>query len=406
MARRDPGPTAAAPPRSIRPLLGFRGRLGQHAVGTLVHALDDDEAFRGRVLAEATEAGVGRAGWVFLERADGWSDELDGLVAAEEDRRSRAAVAEQEHATQQRCRQLERTVDDLRARLAEVTAELQHAGADLEAGREQRRSAEEAARGARRSLAQVSEERDRAVSDLADARRDAAERLVRVRELEAVVAELREQRRSWSAPASEAVEQARAALDGLSQALEQAAAHLRTPSTAPPPGDTSGPEDRGGVGGRSRRGRPRRVPLRLARGALDDTVEATDQLLRAPSVVVLVDGYNVTMQAWKPLDAGIQRDRLVTLLGAATAGTGAEVHVVFDGDDDGRRPAVTSPLSVRVHFSEAGVEADDVLIGMAADVPTERPVVVVSSDGRVRDGVAAVGANLVHSAALLAWARR
>jgi len=146
--------------------------------------------------------------------------------------------------------------------------------------------------------------------------------------------------------------------------------------------------------------------LRLARGALDGTVEATDQLLRAPGVVVLVDGYNVSMTGWPHLDVTAQRASLQSMLGVAVARTGVEVHVVFDGDDDGRGPVVTSSLPVRVRYTPAGVEADDVLIRMAGEIPADRPVVVVSSDRRVRDGSAAVGANLVSSSALLAWCRR
>ena len=74
---------------------------------------------------------------------------------------------------------------------------------------------------------------------------------------------------------------------------------------------------------------------------------------------------------------------------ATSARTGADVHVVFDGDsatEAERRPSVSAPLAVRVHYSAADVEADDVVIAMARDLPTDRPVVVVSSDRRVAEG--------------------
>jgi hypothetical protein len=59
-----------------------------------------------------------------------------------------------------------------------------------------------------------------------------------------------------------------------------------------------------------------------------------------------------------------------------------------------------------VSFSPAGVEADDVLLARVADLDPSRPVVVASSDRRVRDGAAAMGANVVASAQLLAALRR
>ena len=150
-------------------------------------------------------------------------------------------------------------------------------------------------------------------------------------------------------------------------------------------------------------GRPRPADLEAQALLL---FEATDQLLRTPDVQVVVDGYNVSMEGWPHLDARTQRDRLVGLLSGVAARAGARIQVVFDGDDDGRRPAVGAALAVRVHYTPVGVEADDVVIEMVGRLPSELPVVVVSSDRRVRDGARASGANVVSSAALLEWDRR
>lgn len=128
--------------------------------------------------------------------------------------------------------------------------------------------------------------------------------------------------------------------------------------------------------------------------------------MRTADVAVVVDGYNVTMEGWPHLDARSQRDRLISFLGTAAARSAADVHVVFDGSDEGGRPAVSAPLAVRVRYTPGDVEADDVVVAMAQDLPPERPVVVVSSDRRVQDGARAAGANVVSSSALLAWGRR
>jgi hypothetical protein len=61
---------------------------------------------------------------------------------------------------------------------------------------------------------------------------------------------------------------------------------------------------------------------------------------------------------------------------------------------------------VRVSFSPPGVEADDVVIARAAEVPAHRPVTVASNDRRVREGAQAAGANVVSSPQLLAALRR
>ena len=85
----------------------------------------------------------------------------------------------------------------------------------------------------------------------------------------------------------------------------------------------------------------------VTRAVDDHGLQALAQLLATPDVVLVVDGYNVSMEAWPTLDRSAQRSSLVQLLGGLRARRSAVVHVVFDGDDDGRRPAVAAPLPVR-----------------------------------------------------------
>ena len=234
------------------------------------------------------------------------------------------------------------------------------------------------------------------MAELGAARADSQERLGRLRRVEADLAAATAARDRWAAPVEDAVADARAALGEAAAALDTAAGRLRPTESAAPDHAASARGPR----------RARRTPLRLVRGAIDGTVEATDQLLRVPGVDVVVDGYNVSMEGWPHLDARTQRERLLAMLTSATARSGAQVHVVFDGDDDGRRPAVSNALAVRVHYTPAGVEADDLVIAMAHDLPMDQPVVVVSSDRRVQEGARRAGANVVSSSALLAWDRR
>jgi len=386
----------------MRPLLGFRsGRLAAPAIETVIGVLDDDAGFRSRVAGAAVEAEVDRGTWLYLRRPEGWDAELEELIEAEVRRRERADAEEQERTARQRVDQLQHVVEDLHGRVATSRAAEAAATGALDAERSTRRAAEAEVRELRRRLDRIEGERDRAVEELTAARQESAERLDRLRELEATVRELRARRLAWSAPTVDAVDKARRALDAASSALTEVTERVQAATTASQQTGVASPPVSAPSGGPARR-----VPLRLARGALDGTVEATDQLLRAPGVVVLVDGYNLSMRDWRHLDVRTQRESLLSLLTTVVARTGAEVHVVFDGDEDGRRPVVGAAQPVRVHYSAVDVEADDVIIAMASGIPSERPVVVVSADRRVRDGAAASGANLVDSDALLAWERR
>lgn len=150
---------------------------------------------------------------------------------------------------------------------------------------------------------------------------------------------------------------------------------------------------------------PRPVPL--PPGIFDDSVEAAEHLMRVPGVVLLVDGYNVSLLGWPDLPLPEQRQRLVDALAELSARSGAEVAVVFDGADTvypGMVAGVARP--VRVVFSPPGVEADDVVIGRVAELRPFRPVVVASSDRRVQAGASQSGANVISSPQLLAALRR
>ncbi|MBS1837523.1 MAG: NYN domain-containing protein [Actinobacteria bacterium] len=384
-------------------MLGFRGgSLSEHATGVVIRVLDDDEAFREQVAAAADAVEVATAGRLFLQRPDGWRTELDRLVDAERERRTAAAGAEAERSAAQRVRGLERSLDELRRRLDAATAAAARAAEDLDVERARRRTAERDRSDLEQRVAAAEAGRARAVGELTAARSTAEVRLARVRELEAQVEALREGRDHWATPVLSGIDRAREALESLSEALGEVSSHVRRP---PETGDVAAAAARD-AGSSADPRRVRRTPVRLVRGAIDGTLEATDQLLRTPGVLVLVDGYNVSMAGWPHLDVTAQRASLQSMLATLVARASAEVWVVFDGDDDGRSPAVTTLSPVRVRYTSAGVEADDVLIAQVGEVRTDRPVVVVSSDRRVRDGVAAAGANSISSQALLEWCRR
>lgn len=130
-----------------------------------------------------------------------------------------------------------------------------------------------------------------------------------------------------------------------------------------------------------------------------------DRLLELPKVHLIVDGYNVTKTGWADQPLAIQRSRLTRALAVLAARTGAEVTCVYDGSD---RPPVApkAPRGVRVLFSEPGESADDVVRRLVVAEPEGRPVVVVSSDKEVANGIRRSGAYPVPSVALLARLER
>ncbi len=145
--------------------------------------------------------------------------------------------------------------------------------------------------------------------------------------------------------------------------------------------------------------RERRTGFRVPSGLRADAPEAVEAMLRTQGAVVVIDGYNVTKQAWPELSLSEQRDRLVSALAALHARTGCDATVVFDGADVG--PTAERRPGVRVRFSAAGEEADAVVVREVAALPPAVPVLVVSSDHEVRDQSEAEGATVVASDAFV-----
>lgn len=377
-AAQPPLPT----PGPLRPLIKLRV-LPDRALPSVRGVLDGDEGFRAIVAASTTEALVGRASYLFLQRPEGWEQSLAAeagamLDAAAEATASRAeaTAARRLAAVEDALRRSEQAVADLRAELADVKGQLAEE-------RKARRDADAEAGRLRRRVRDLEEQAAAGAGPPTPATvHDTSALLDRLASLERRLAEPR-------SPDPRPVERA---LDALDRVRLELGGWLAAATAAPSAPNT--PE----VGPRRRR------PSPLPPGVFDDSVEAADHLVRLAGAVVLVDGYNVTKLRHPDLPLPEQRRWLVDAAGGLAARADAEVYVVFDGADDAPRTPAPGPRRgvAQAHYTEAGTEADDVLLDLASGVPVARPVIVVSDDRRVRQGAADVGANVVGSGVFVA----
>ena len=427
------------PPPGLRPYLGF-AKLSPAALSAIARVVDQDDDFRARVAASVDEDAVGRGAWLWLTRPPGWADDLAAIEAEDRERRA-SRTAEQREARDERSatRRLAATQAALtRAETVgeERRLELDRLQRELDEARRARTAVDARVADLEATLAELEEARAAAVRNLKDAE---ARLVARATELKAVKARLRSLEAEASRPEAPGTEATRTEVAGvgperadpesvgspaprpdlgvvahelrraaqgassLADGLAGLAAALADggvePMPAPPAPAPTGPP----VAGAAVRG-ARRTPVALPGGLLDDSVAAADHLLRTPNAVLVVDGYNVTMTGWPELAAAEQRRRLVALLADLAARTSTRVEVVFDGAEvDGGAIAVPAPARqwVRVRFSPPDVEADDVVLDLVAQLPANRPLIVVSSDNRVREGARRGGANLLYSRQLL-----
>ncbi|MGQ0480828.1 MAG: NYN domain-containing protein [Pseudonocardia sp.] len=394
-------------PATLRPLSRFTPRkLARVGGGPLLAELAGSPGFRAAALA-----------WWLDHRADGRSHEgpgegTDPLAAAAEavlagSTEAAALVARLAERADTATLRAER--DAARARADKLAAELERLRAELADTRDGGRGRDtEQDQESRRMRAKLSEqgERLRRARDEAEALRGELSELRRaaaVRVSEAEAARDRERTRAGqmqtrAARASVAAGQAQDAAGRVRQA-DQARLELLVETLS---GAVTGLRRELALGG----GGPR--PADLVTGAGDRSADVgavsdsagLERLLGLPAVHLIVDGYNVSKTGYPDLALFDQRARLVGQLGVLAARTGAEVTCVFDGASVLAAPD-RRPRGVRVLFSDPGVAADDVIRALVVAEPAGRPVVVVSSDRAVADGVRRDGARPVPSSVLL-----
>ncbi len=401
-------PTEDVPP-GLRAVARFtpvkRARLGAVA---LAAALESDPVLRQQAaqglaasVADAVRQGstppaadpVELAAAAYLLRPSGWPAYVRAAVRELEQQAARLAGAAQVDAVQRLTDQLEQVRAAARAELQRAHAAdklLQGARLDVAALRRQLRAMGD--RAGRAEAAQQSAEQTAEQAELRAAQVQAS------REIE--VGQLQDQ----LAEAGRALTAARTARRGerqedtlrqrlLLDALVGAANGLRRELALPPaegrPADALAGDYAVAVGPGSAQGRSDDDPLLLA------------GLLAVPATHLLVDGYNVTKSAYGSLSLEVQRGRLLGGLGGLAARTAAEVTVVFDGADRVLPLAAPAPRGVRLLFSRTGETADEVLRRLVRHEPAGRPLVVVSSDREVIDGVRRSGARPVAAAALV-----
>ncbi|MEV6487830.1 NYN domain-containing protein [Actinoplanes sp. NPDC051633] len=375
-----------------------RARLGGQAIAAQLAA---DPLFRQRIgtrvvtdtgdLGEAVAAGMAPAAAdpvevaaiAYLARPDGWREllaEAGQAVRADVDS---AAIAGQVRDAEQRAARAEHDravarveADKLRDELARVREEL---GQIREESRVTGKALREALAAQKRASDLLATEKGRAA-------RAATDHEAEVRRLRARLAEAE----AAAATGKQAAKEARAADDArlwlLLETIGQAASGLRRELGLSPtdklPADYVADQaaERPGVPERSR-----------ARAQDTDDPGRLDQLLALPRAHLIVDGYNVTKRGFAEMSLEQQRKRLITGLGGIAAQTGDEVTVVFDGAErvHGLPPA---PRNVRVLFSRKGDTADELIRQLVRAEPAGRPLVVVSSDREVADGVRRHGA--------------
>ncbi|MET8578693.1 NYN domain-containing protein [Streptomyces sp. NPDC005012] len=385
-------------------------RRAKFAGNAMAAALEGEAQFRQRVgekfreaqpeLAAALETGapppaadpLDVAAAAYVLRPPGW---VKLVTAAGEE----AQRAEAERADEETRAELDRLRGELAAARDQVRTETERLRAELETARKEAESLHRKLRSAlsdvkrgeaaqRKLRGELDEVRAHAQAQVSAAESESRRLKARLGETEAALEAGRKAVREGRSIEDMRV---RLLLDTVLEAAQGLRRELALPPVSVWPAETVDAVEPG-----------RMTPKDIAARALsEDDPAILDQLLALPQVHLVVDGYNVTKTGYPQMPLEQQRLRLLGQLSTLAAQTNCEVTCVFDGAELAAPVLLAPPRGVRVLFSKPGVTADELIRQLVRAEPSGRPVVVVSTDREVADGVARAGARPVASAVLL-----
>lgn len=369
-------------------------RIPSSALGRIRRAIDNDDGFRERLAAELDEAAAAGGGAVdaigreWLQRTAGWSERIAELIASADDAEEQKRAAAELKREQKRRQRAEEKAERSQRQADELRVTVEQLRAELASARSARRSGGASVEGLRTELAvrerklATADERIVELTAAADADRQA---LIAAEERALLAERQRDELLATRAAAggqpiaAEKFVELRALAAVAAKQAERLAALVAVDA-------------------------PTRQPVALPGAATGQPAKAADFLLRVPSVIVFIDGYNVSKLRWPDDELAIQRQRLLDVADELARRYGAELVVVFDGADVTGAHTTRRRLA-RVRYSPADTIADDVIRSEVAAVDPQRPVVVVTNDKAIRRDVTVAGANVVSSEAFVALAR-
>ncbi len=146
----------------------------------------------------------------------------------------------------------------------------------------------------------------------------------------------------------------------------------------------------------------KRAPVQIPQGLSITSPQALKEIFSQDDLMVLIDGYNVSLNNFQNLSLELQRERTISCATNVESRYHPSCVVVFDGQSSTTRGRVQS--KVHVVFSPQDTTADDVIIERIKVTPPDRPIIVVSSDKNLAARAKGLGCEIITSEAFVNFA--
>lgn len=142
-----------------------------------------------------------------------------------------------------------------------------------------------------------------------------------------------------------------------------------------------------------------RTSVTVPKGLTIESPQALTEIFKQDKLMLLIDGYNVSLNSFPNLNLELQRERTISCAANIESRFSTNCAVIFDGESNTTRASMRS--KVHVVFSPAGKTADDVIIERISITPKDRPILLVTNDQNLKRRAKGLGCETISTNAFV-----
>jgi hypothetical protein len=134
-----------------------------------------------------------------------------------------------------------------------------------------------------------------------------------------------------------------------------------------------------------------------------ESKNALVEIFRQEKVMLIIDGYNVSLNSFANLSLELQREQTINCAANIESRFSTNCTVIFDGESNTTRASMRS--KVHVVFSPGDRTADDLIVERIQVTPSDRPIILVTNDENLKRRAKGLGCQTISTSAFVQFSR-